>query len=60
MLQPGTRGPHLPDRRSLPGIQGRPLRRHLQESQIHRRLVDGSPVAASCHDDRAPFRVEDP
>ena len=40
-LQPGTRGAHLPDQRSLPGIQGGAVRRHLQQSQIHRRLVDG-------------------
>ena len=40
-LQPDTRGAHLPDQRSLPGIQGRSVRRHLQQCQIHRRLVDG-------------------
>ena len=39
-LQPGTRGAHLPDQRSLPGIQGGAVRRHLQQRQIHRRLVD--------------------
>ena len=34
-------GAHLPDQRSLPGIQCRSVRRHLQQSQIHRHLVDG-------------------
>jgi hypothetical protein len=39
-LQPGTRAAHLPDQRSLPSIQVGAVRRHLQQSQIHRRLVD--------------------
>jgi hypothetical protein len=38
-LQPGTGGAHLPDQRSLPSIQGRAVRRHLQQSQIHHRLI---------------------
>jgi len=59
-LQPGTRCAHLADQRSLPSIQGGFVRRHLQQSQIHRRLVDGCPVAASRGDDQAPFCVENP
>src|SRR4029453_1069311 len=51
-LQPGTRGAHLPDQQSLPSIQGRSVRRHLQQSQIHRRLVDHWAVAASRGDDQ--------
>ena len=39
-LQTCPGGAHLPDQSSLPRIQGRPVRRHLQQSQIHRRLID--------------------
>ena len=59
-LQPGTGGAHLPDQRSLPGIQGGAVRRHLQQRQIHRRLVDDCPVAAAGGGDEALLGVEDP
>ena len=40
-LQPGPGGAHLADQRGLPGIQCGAVRRHLQQGQIDRRLVDG-------------------
>ena len=40
-LQPSPGRAHPADQPRLPGIECGPVRRHLQQSQIHRRLVDG-------------------
>ena len=34
-------GAHLADQGGLPSIEGSAVRRHLQQGQIDRRLVDG-------------------
>src|SRR5215218_11254241 len=53
-------GAHLPDQRSLPGIQDGPVRRHLQQGEIHRRLLDGRTAATSRPGEETSFGVEDP
>ena len=42
-LQTSPGGAHLPDQGRLPSIEGGAVRRHLQQRQIHRRLLDGLP-----------------
>ena len=51
---------HLADQCGLPSIECSAVRRHLQQSQVHRRLLDGCPVAASRGGDEPLFGVEDP
>jgi hypothetical protein len=51
---------HLPDQRSLPDIQGGLVRRHLQQSQIHRRLVDDRAAEAAGGGNEPLLGVEDP
>ena len=44
----------------LPSIKSGAVRRHLQQRQIHRRLVDGRAVASSGGGEETLFGVEDP
>ena len=59
-LQPGPGGAHLPDQGGLPGIQRGAVGGHLEQRQIHRRLVDDGAVAASGGRDQPLLGVEDP
>ena len=58
-LQTCPGGAHLADQSGLPSIQCGAVRRHLQQSQIHRRLLDRRSVAASGGGDEALLGVED-
>jgi hypothetical protein len=58
-LKTGTRRAHLPDQRSLTNVQGRSVRRHLQQNQIRRRLADHRSVAMSRGGNEALLGVED-
>ena len=53
-------GAHLADQCGLPSIQGGAVRRHLQQGQIHRHLVDGCTAASSGGGDETGLGVEDP
>jgi hypothetical protein len=46
------------DQCGLPSINGGPVRRHPQQGQIHRRLVDGRTAAAPRRGDEAALGVE--
>jgi hypothetical protein len=59
-LHTGTRCAHLPDQCRLPGIQGGAVRRHLQQRQLHPRLIDHCPIAASRGGNEPLLGVEDP
>jgi hypothetical protein len=51
---------HLTDQCRLTSIQCSAVRRHLQQGQIDRRLLDRRTPAASRRGDEAPLGVEDP
>ena len=53
-------GAHLADQCRLPSIQCSAVRRHLQQGQIHRRLLDGRTAATSRRGDETGLGVEDP
>jgi hypothetical protein len=50
---------HPADQCGLPNIEGGAVRRHLQQSQIHRRLTNSRPVASPGSGEEALFGVED-
>ena len=50
---------HLQNQGRLPRIECSPVRRHFQQGQIHRRLLDGRTVALSRRGEQALFSVAD-
>ena len=58
--QPCPRGAHLADERGLSSIEGGAVRRHLEQGQLDRGLLDGRTAALSGRGDEAGLGVEDP
>jgi hypothetical protein len=50
----------LADQCGLRSIECSPVRRHLQQSQIDRQLIDHCPIAASRGGNEALLGIEDP
>jgi hypothetical protein len=59
-LQTSTRRTHLADQGCLPGIEGAAVCRHLQQRQIHRRVVNGWSVLVSGGAEETLLGVQDP
>jgi len=59
-LQPSPGGAHLADQCRLPSIECSAVRRHLQQGQIHRRLLDRRTAVTSRRRDETGLGIEDP
>jgi hypothetical protein len=59
-LQTRPRRAHLADHCGLPSIQCSAVRRHFEQGQIHRRLLDGRTATTSRRRDETGLGVEDP
>jgi hypothetical protein len=51
---------HLADQCGLPGIERGAIRRHFEQGQVDRSLLNGRTAAASCGGEEALLGVEDP
>lgn len=59
-LEPVSGGRHGPDQSGLSGVEGDPVRGHLQQGEVDRLVRDGVPVEAGTGGDDPLFRGQHP